>query len=1057
MDKLLLFLLMRPFFSFNQTFKAGTFLMFMWCGPYAFAQYFSATVYKDQDGLLSNRINNLIQMPGGEMAFLTDEGLSIYDGLAWEVYPDSLNLLPQNGKIMMKVFPDSSLYVFGAVDYAYVLVKIKNGRYSQIDLPSDFDKIQGSETIDIDSDTTSSSYGQIALSYLSTVHLFDGEEWTALGIGDSQAQIYKLHLRNDSLLMGTNHGLHLFHDHLLYPIVSNEQVLDFVTDSGYYYLLGEDWIGKFSNDTLTKYLKDKPIGLKGGYAITSFYHEQGKLYYSYNSPLYTYDIASKKSYKIITRSYSDEYTAMKALFDHGGNLWVATMRGAFKISNIDVYSYNQTQLIEDEVTAILEAENGDIYLGANSGFSVLKKDGGIEFFYFSENLIQPRVMDIVEYQGVIYLAANTAGILSLKDGKVSYAKPDGTNTRALDLQVHQDKLFASSNGRLYQKEGEDWKLMATLTPEHSMIPMIRKILFTDEAVYFLTPQGVYNCTKQQYLAASGQVEGNAYSSVIHNGKIWLGTLSGLAEIRDEVIVLADEAQDPFKFSIYSLLVDREGRLWMGGDEGVLHVKEDATVTHLSKDNGLIGNEINRNALVQLKDGRLMIGTDQGVSLYEPNSNVSFPIPGIAFTGISVNDKSMEGRHFRHDQNNIRFQFRSISFYDEKLVNYRYRLIGFENKWQTIPYHNQRSVLYTNMEPGTYRFVVQGRVGTGGWSRRVSSGVIRIHPAVYNTTWFQVLLLLVLTGIILLVFRFRSRHLKKTNQLLQDGIRAKTEELHNQNNELIKTITELKTTQGQLIQSEKLASMGQLTAGIAHEMNNPLNYIRGGAECLRKNLSEINELHIKIVTGGERRKVLKLRAEYEYLINESKQLLESILSGAEKSTNIVKSLNSFTADAQNFYSFIELEREVETALTLLGNQIGFHIHINKFFGNTPKIECYPAKIHQLLVNLLLNSIQAIKDEGEIGIRIYRKDDKNVALEISDNGEGIQEEYQEKIFEPFYTTKDSNPGLGLTMVKAIVQDHHGEIRFDSKKGKGSKVTVILPLQQTFHPELDDYFAG
>lgn len=144
--------------------------------------------------------------------------------------------------------------------------------------------------------------------------------------------------------------------------------------------------------------------------------------------------------------------------------------------------------------------------------------------------------------------------------------------------------------------------------------------------------------------------------------------------------------------------------------------------------------------------------------------------------------------------------------------------------------------------------------------------------------------------------------------------------------------------------------------------------------------------------------------------------------------------------------------MNTALTLLNNQIGFRITINKFFGNVPRLECYPAKINQMLVNLLLNAIQAIPEEGEITIRIYRKDIKHLALEIIDTGEGIEIDDEEKVYEPFFTTKDNNPGLGLTIVKSIIQDHHGQVHFMSQKGRGTKVRVVLPLQQTFHPELE-----
>ncbi len=301
-------------------------------------------------------------------------------------------------------------------------------------------------------------------------------------------------------------------------------------------------------------------------------------------------------------------------------------------------------------------------------------------------------------------------------------------------------------------------------------------------------------------------------------------------------------------------------------------------------------------------------------------------------------------------------------------------------------------------------------------------------------------------------RIRNRQLKVRNEKLEDMVKEKTAEINKRNEELVKTIKDLKSAQGQVIQSEKLASMGHLTAGIAHELNNPLNYIRGGAECVIRNLQEMDE-YIKM---GKLTLPSDLKQSVSYLLEESATLAESILTGSNKSTDIIKSLNSFTSDSQQYLSYNDLEKEVETGLTLLSNQIGFRITINRMFGSLPPVECYPAKINQLIVNLLLNSIQAIKDEGEITIRIFRKDMQYAILEINDNGVGIKPEDYGKIFEPFFTTKESNSGLGLTISEAIVQEHKGKIKVHSTVNEGTKVTVWLPFNQevdAWRPETRD----
>lgn len=1010
-------------------------------------QYFSASVYKDREGMASNRVTELAQLANGEIWMATQSGISSFDGLEWITFPDSLNILPVSGYVKMKACPDTSLYALGFAGQGLSLSKFKKGDWQHMKLPKDLENIPIFDRFSVGTSITQDN--NLHIGYRNKIYSFSESGWVAITLSDfpPSYRLHSLKTIGDSIFIASNHGLHLYHNQALTVLTEDESILDFDYDpsQGMFYLLGTNWLGSLSKEGhIQKYFDRQPIGLSGMGAHTNIIHRAGKIYYSFNSALYQYDLRSSRQMAIITQQYDLDYTCMKALFDFEGNLWIATLRGAFKINNLNVFNYNGNFLLENEVSAIHESPDGDLYLGSNLGLSIVRTSGNIENYPLPKGFIQPRVMDIVAHEGDIYLAANSAGVVRFKNGQFTFDTIQGKSSRVLDLHTHNGELYASSRGNLYRKTGAKWQLMYAGEPENRA--MIRKILFDDRRKVLLTQRGVYDLKTGLEIIPEKLDEANIYSGIIHNGQLILGTAAGVRILSQGQITTAplyDQVHGP----VYSFLIDAQNRLWVGTSQGIARMGNDGKMYALWKSNGLSGNEVNRNAFELTNDGKIIVGTDEGVSIYDPVADLSVPTPTAEFIGTMVNGTPGEHGKLGHKQNNLRFRYRATSFFDETRINYRGRLLGLEDDWQYLPFHNQRSLLYANLKPGSYQFEVQARIGAGAWSNSALSPMIHIVPAFYDTRWFRVSILGAIILITYLLVRMRSKVLKARNEQLRIRVKEKTRELKYQNKQLVRTIRELKSAQGQLIQSEKLASMGYLTAGIAHELNNPLNYIRGGAECIMKNLDELNALHLQLDAS---RQEPDLMAEYKLLMDDSQQLAQAILRGASKSTDLVKSLGSFTADSQNFYSFTDLRKEVDTSLTLLSSQIGFHITINKMFGNIPAIECYPAKINQMLVNILLNAIQAIEQVGEITIRYYRKDDKRIGLEISDNGVGIPSNDIDRVFEPFYTTKDTNPGLGLAIVKSIVQEHNGSIKLESKSGKGTTVKIFLPVFQTTGPE-------
>jgi len=252
--------------------------------------------------------------------------------------------------------------------------------------------------------------------------------------------------------------------------------------------------------------------------------------------------------------------------------------------------------------------------------------------------------------------------------------------------------------------------------------------------------------------------------------------------------------------------------------------------------------------------------------------------------------------------------------------------------------------------------------------------------------------------------------------------------------------ELKETQMQLVDAEKMASLGLLTAGIAHEINNPINFISGNIEPLKEDIKDLFAMLKEAPPEQEE--------ELEFIKEEVKDLLAGIEEGAERTTEIVSGLRDFSRLDQNDLQEFDVHSGIASTLTLLRHELKDRIEIEKSFGELPKIEGFPGKINQVLMNGLNNAIQAIDGKGSIGIiTAYDESRDTVSVSILDSGKGIPQEIVSKVFDPFFTTKEvgEGTGLGLAISKGIVEQHHGNIEIKSEINIGTELSIILPRKQ------------
>lgn len=280
-----------------------------------------------------------------------------------------------------------------------------------------------------------------------------------------------------------------------------------------------------------------------------------------------------------------------------------------------------------------------------------------------------------------------------------------------------------------------------------------------------------------------------------------------------------------------------------------------------------------------------------------------------------------------------------------------------------------------------------------------------------------------------------------------------EALKKQGEEQKLLIEKLQQAQAQLLQSEKMASIGQLAAGVAHEINNPVGFVNSNMNSLRgyvETLFEVITAYDKLLaTSAADARIaaasaqLKLDADLEFLQEDVTQLVNESLDGLRRVKDIVQALKDFSHVGETDWQMADLHHGLDSTLNIANNEFKYKATIDKQYGTLPLVKCLASQLNQVFMNLIVNASHAIKESGVITIRTGTRNDE-VWICISDNGVGIAPENLQRIFEPFFTTKPigQGTGLGLSLSYNIIQKHGGRIDVESELGKGTSFTICLP---------------
>lgn len=297
---------------------------------------------------------------------------------------------------------------------------------------------------------------------------------------------------------------------------------------------------------------------------------------------------------------------------------------------------------------------------------------------------------------------------------------------------------------------------------------------------------------------------------------------------------------------------------------------------------------------------------------------------------------------------------------------------------------------------------------------------------------------------------RLRELERKNREYRDNLEQQVQERTRQ---LEQAYRDLKASQEQLLHQEKLATIGHLAAGVAHEINNPTGYIGSNLGTLTKYMGRISEF-IGLLGGfssalppdkAAELALARKNSKIDFLVEDSRDILAECLEGVGRIKKIVEGLKTFSRKDQNTSCLANINDCLENALTVAWNELKYNATVEKDYGDLPLIRCYPNQLAQVFMNLLVNAAHSIANLGIIRIRTFTEND-HIFVSITDTGCGISPENQQKIFAPFFTTKKAGvgTGLGLSIVTEIVTRHGGKIAVESEMGKGSTFTISIPVQ-------------
>ncbi|MDW8239070.1 MAG: two-component regulator propeller domain-containing protein [Acidobacteriota bacterium] len=800
--------------------------------------------------------------------------------------------------------------------------------------------------------------------------------------------------------------------------------------------------------------------------------------------------------------------------DRAGVLWVATWGGGLnKLVKPKFAAYrhepnNPHSLPHNYVTAVCEDHAGSLWVGTQAGglTRIGWDDAGSATFEsfqhqdknaqgLSDNYVTV-VYEAPDEPGILWIGTFDKGLNRLDTKTKSFAlyqhdsrNPDSlTSNRILSLCASPTQpgvlWIGTDDGGLNRLD----RTSSTFTyvpydnkkrddPNHDSIRTVYESPKTKTLWVGTDGAGLYKLVGSRKSAAYDVVgyrhardnPNSLISDRVHSiyestdGTLWIGTFEGLSRFDPNTgrFTSYRESDGLPNNVIYGILEDQAGHLWMSTNKGLSQFNP-ATNRFKNYDvtDGLQSNQFYFGAVFKGRSGRMYLGGVNGLNLFHPDRIKDNPhVPPIVVTDFQIFNESVPlaaagtksrfslPKHITitneialsYKASVFSFEFAALDYSVPEKNQYAYKMDGFDEAWTYSG--SRRFATYTNLDPGDYVFRVKGSNNDGVWNEKGIAIKISITPPLWRTWWAYLSYVALALFLVFGFIKLRTRHLEQSRQALEKIVQERTQEIHK--------------AQEQLIMQDRLASLGTLTAGIAHEIKNPLNFVTNFATLSRDLLQELREGLDKLneqadaETTADLQEVLCLLEENIAKINEHGQRADSIVKG------MLLHSRGEAGERQPADINAILDEYVGLAYHgMRGTDSTFNIKIEKEYDpSIGQVEVVRQDLSRVFLNLVNNACYATHEKKKqvgnsyspvLSVRTKNLGDR-IEIRIRDNGPGIPPHIRNKIFHPFFTTKPSGEGTGLGLAISydiIVQEHGGEIRVESEEGSFTEFIILLP---------------
>ena len=826
---------------------------------------------------------------------------------------------------------------------------------------------------------------------------------------------------------------------------------------------GNIWIGTYeqgivrynpATKKINHFIADKitPNGFNDSTTWCAYTSRDGTLWIAteVSKLLYSVDAFRKSIYTIHTGN-----TASSFLQDENGNLWAGTEgNGIFKFDQ----HYNLLQhfkhdpsdssSIANDRTTVQFLPNEGKVLSLTQGIRVMDKYTN-KFSRFSNDSVfrdskTTGFVDLILDKQGIYWFTNWGRGLIRYDPKNNLSKqftndPKDSSSISSDLLNH---IIEDSKGRLWVAGGGGLNKLNRKTGRF-----------------------------KRYIAET--FIGSVYEDSRNN--VWAGTAKGLYhydEKKDTFSLYFDPSSSLYSTAVGGIIEDDDHNLWFNSGSVIIKLNP------LTKQFFIYGDKfgIGSNSMdpwckpYKNKKGQLLYGYGDGFCIFYPqelNLKTNFK---IILTGFFINTipiasgsnsniqqpvEELTDLNLKYNQNNIAFNFSTFDYRDPESIQYFTMLDGYDNTWRDAK--DEKSSRYFNLPRGKYTYRIKAFSKEGAQAEKTIT--ITINPPWWQTWWAYTLYALVLIIATWGFIKWRTKIFEKEKIILEQKVSERTKELKEEKEIVESTLSELKNTQAQLIQTEKMASLGELTAGIAHEIQNPLNFVNNFSEVSSELIDEMNE---EINKGN--------LEDAKEIANDLKQNLEKINHHGKRADAIVKGMLQHSRSSTGVKEPTDINALCDEYLRLAYHGLrakdnSFNATMKTDFDESiGKIDIIPQDIGRVILNLINNAFYVVDEkrksphalkggeEYEPVVTVTTKrlgpplgDGGKVSISVKDNGNGIPQKILDKIFQPFFTTKPTGQGtgLGLSLSYDIVKAHGGELKMETKQGEGSEFIIQLPV--------------